>query len=340
MAEPFPAPLLDRSQSEPAQLGRLRHVTLVFGIPLTLDEFMARLDARTGSSDFLAKFDDRGLEGEELRANQRRWWTSRYEPNVAQPLTKLALEAVAMGCAIRRRATIRDLAAAARDDAIVIVISHWKGPEFSNDDFLPNFDDQLAARLAAVDHPLAIASFQLMRPRRGWLPFTRRHPLRGRDAVRQALDTLLQDQEVAGDIHHELDATRRARRRDLLDEWLRGLVRPGNRLELFDGLHPAAEISHAIPALFTGVLDLTVCTSTYLGDRLGHAAAQRFRTVQFVAVQDLLEAAIRISLTLRFFATVPELSYLQARAEVSKGYPKVVEHIARHVGKWGESSDG
>jgi hypothetical protein len=170
-----------------------------------------------------------------------------------------------------------------------------------------------------------------MRPQHRWLRFGARHSLDGRAALRQCLHAVVEDEKTAGDFHYELVATQQARRRDLLDGWLHGLIEPGNRLELFDGLHARSEISHAISPEFTGVLDLTICTSTYLGDYLGRAAAQRFRTVQFIELQDFLEASIRISLALTFFAQ-SELTYLAARAAVSKVYMRVLDEMGRFGG--------
>src|ERR1700736_534028 len=110
-------------------------LTLLFGLPLTVEDFLARFDAESSCrSDFLSKYDNRDLAPEARNADRLRWWRSRYEANVAEPLVKLAVKAVALGCAVRERATVADLGTAARGDHVAIVVSHWKGPEFSNDD--------------------------------------------------------------------------------------------------------------------------------------------------------------------------------------------------------------
>jgi hypothetical protein len=314
-------------------------VTLLFGVPLSLGDFVARFEVdSTCRSDFLSKYDNLDLSPESRDADRLKWWGSRYENNVARPLVKLAGEALALGCAVRERATLGDLSAAARADGIVIVFSHWKGPEFSNDDFLAGFEENVTARLERIVHPLATAILQSMRLPRRWLPFAARNPLDAREALRQSLDAPVQDQQTAGDMYYELDATRQARRRDELDDWLNGLIQPGNRLELFDGLHSAHEISRAISPDFRGVLDLTVCTSTYLGDYLGRTAAQRFRTVQFLEPQDFLEASIRMSLVLTLFAQ-SKLTYVAARSAVYEAYMRVIGDMARHRGRGGPSNE-
>jgi hypothetical protein len=310
-------------------------VTLLLGLPLLEEDFIVRIDSEPSCrSDFLAKYDAPDLAPEARNAARRRWWMSRYKTNVADPLLKLARAAIALGCDVRERATLADLGATARGDNVVIVMSHWKGPEFSNDDFLAPFENALESRLAAIDHPLASAIVKSMQPQRSWLPFFNLKPLSARAAVRQSLDAAIAETQTAGDCHYELDATRRARRRALLDTWLHGLIRPGNRLELFDRLHGVADVSSAISPRFTGVLDLTVCTSTWLGDHLGHAAAQRFRTVQFIEPQDFLDASMRIRQVLTVFSE-GLFSYPAARQAVNQTYVKVVDELAGSVARRG-----
>jgi hypothetical protein len=52
--------------------------------------------------------------------------------------------------------------------------------------------------------------------------------------------------------------------RDVLDEALNGLIQPGNRLELSDGLHAPGEIESTIDKNFCGELDLALCNSSAL----------------------------------------------------------------------------
>jgi hypothetical protein len=319
-------------------------VTLLFGLPLTIEDFLARFNAEDAEdtkgaqsacrSDFLTRYDNRKLPCEGWNKNRLRWWSARYEPNVAQPLVNLARHAMSLGCSVHKRATLANLGAAARGDSVVILVSHWKGPEFSNDDFLWSSTQELVSRLEKVDHPLAAAILRSMKPQNKWITLARRDPLDGREALRRCLDATIEDQKTAGDVHYELDVTRQACRRDLLDEWLNGLIRPGNRLELFDGLHDHKDVASAISPDFVGVLDLTICTSTYLGDRLGHVAKQRYRTVQFLKPQEFFEESIRINLVMTLFAQ-SDLTYLAARASVGEAYKKLVDDIGRRGIKGG-----
>ena len=64
------------------------------------------------------------------------------------------------------------------------------------------------------------------------------------------------------------DLLRRTHNRSLLDRAFDGLLTPGNRIELAGGMHPVDDIIRAIPASFTGFIDLTVCNSVLLGEAI------------------------------------------------------------------------
>jgi hypothetical protein len=54
----------------------------------------------------------------------------------------------------------------------------------------------------------------------------------------------------------------RLRHRELLDERFGDLLRPGNLVELRDGLHSAGTIANQISDMWTGIIDLAMCFST------------------------------------------------------------------------------
>ena len=124
----------------------------------------------------------------------------------------------------------------------------------------------------------------------------------------------------------ESDDTRFARQRDHLDSMFKGLLRPGNRLELFDGLHSKESVEEALSTHFEGVLDLTSCTSTILGDYLGAKRKHRMRTVQFNSVQEVLWGSRCVSLALRIHAE-QNISYQQARLLASQ----IMKHELKRV---------
>lgn len=309
-------------------------LTVLLGLPSTEADFLARLEApREAASDFLGKFDGGDLEGEAREALHRHWWRGQYDAIVAAPLRRIARQAEALGFSVRENACLADL----KDcdpDGVVVVISHWKGAEFSNDDFGSDFDARLGPCLAHDDHPLAQAIREAMTPAPRRWPAARPRPQGPRAAVRKSLDAQVEDHGL-GAGHQELATTRRFRRRAWLDRRLAGLVRPGLRLELNDGLHDADSIYRALPEGFSGVIDLVVCTSTYLGDRLGALSRQRIRTVQFLEPQSFEEAAIRLGYVLDVYAATTS-SYLETRAVVAKAYDQALRDT-RARRRWGRT---
>jgi hypothetical protein len=309
---------------------------LLFGLPVTEAEYDLRLTAAgsPASSDYLARFEDPGVNGEDRLNHHRSQWRDQYAENVARPMRLLADRSRGLGVRVRQGATLADLSEAAAKARVIVLFSHWKDASFSNDDFLPNLDEELAARLAAIDDPLAAWLRAAMTPRRDWMGLWRRPPMSPRQALRRCIEARLPTTTPPGiQAVYALATTTASRRRDLLDGWLAGCIRPGNRLELFDGLHDSRALSAAM-AGFTGVLDLTVCTSTYLGDNLGRAARNRFRTVQFLNLQDPVEAASRLGLVLTIAAGDAE-AYLSARLAVARAYPGLLEaeFLRREAGR-------
>ena len=302
---------------------RAATISLLVGVPVTEQELVARLTAPGAApSDYLARFDAPDRPPAQRIAHLRERWLARYGPAVGEPLSKLIEAAELLGCRVRRAAGLADLAAA-RDGDVIIVLAHWKGSEFGNDDFAPGFAAEAEARLAAIDAPLADWIRARLQPRRrlGLFPTA---PMTMREAMRAALAAKLREFPQA-DRLEELASTTAARRRDQLDLWLAGCLRPGNRLELFDGLHDCASVCAALED-FEGVVDLTVCTSTWLGDRISAHSRQKTRTVQFVEVQEPARAALKVLAVLRLVAS-GEAPYLHARLIVQDSFPDLVRQV-------------
>ena len=304
---------------------------LVFGFPLTKAEFAARLASPSAdkASDYLARFAATDVEDADWPAHVDRAWRSDYSPWVAAPYVALAERARALGCEVRQAATLADLAAAASAERTVLLISHWKGAAFLNDDFLPGLEAELDGRLVGRSEPLAVWLRGALQSSVALLGLWHRPPLSPRTALRAAVRTRITEPPPDG-IQQliELPTTKASRRRDLLDQWLEGLVRPGNRLELFDGMHGKEAVVEAMAGLEAGVLDLVVCNAAYLGDHIGQQTRHRFRMVQALLPQDPTEAAFRLGAVLDLAAQT-HWDYLWARLEVAKIFPHMVRAEAR-----------
>jgi hypothetical protein len=286
---------------------------ILIGIPTTRGEFRERLES---SSDYLRRYSDSDQD-----------WYRFYQPHVASPLTDLMVKANALGIEVRKKATLQDLSATAIDSATVILISHWKGPEWSNDDLISPIDAaRFLERVVDKDNPLARWMARRLQPRgfgigpcgiwmsrlMAWLNKPSRVDVPG--LLSRALDARLKDTpgRIAGlGPVQEQQLTRRTRRRDLLDHLFDGLVRPGNRLELYDGLHTMQEIDNALHPGFSGILDLTTCTSTPLADYLAARSEYKTHLVHFSQEQQPEWMAQLLVLTLERVA-VGE-AYLDAR---------------------------
>jgi len=299
-------------------------ISLLLGLPVDEDEFLRRGQESETSrrSDYLAKWDDPGASAADRLDHLRGWWRRRYQADVAEPLRRLADAARAFGCRVVREAALGDVEAAAGVSKVIVVIGHWKGPELENDDFLGP-GETIAARLDGIDHPLARWIVDSLAPKRGLGRLFSR-ALTPRDALRASLDAEIDGETPSGvDQFVELPQTRRSRRRDRLDSWLAGTLAPGNRLELWDGLHTKEAVAEALGA-FEGIVDLTACTTTYLGAYIFLHSGGRCRTVQFLTVQEPVDFAARLAATLELAAQ--GYDYLTAREAVGRELIAIAEN--------------
>ncbi len=305
-------------------------IALLFGIAIARQEFLSSI----ARSDYLARFDDPRLPAPERRALHDRVWSRVYAPFVGQPCLALAQRAARLGVCVKRGATLRTLTQACREHSVIVLLGHWKGPEFANDDFLPGLcAGEVCRRIATASSPMAdwlareldgdpaLQKPGARRPahalRRRLATWARRlrQRWRGPRDIRQLLREALQantDRPLDGVIVRELPLTRATRNREALDTLLDGLVRPGNRLELCDGLHDRCAIDAAVPGDFRGVVDLTTCTSTPLADFIAARREWRMRTVQFPTEQEPGWAVQCLHATLDLVAR--GWPYLDARA--------------------------
>lgn len=234
-------------------------------------------------------------------------WESSYRTSVAEPIGKLTEVAARCGVEVIEHAALSDLGASAADSAIVVVIGHWKGADVKVSDLLtPDAQAFVNCLVDSSDRrerwlrealesrtPFAVLDHVV---EHGWPPAIESNP-----SSRVTL--------VASEF------TRRARRRDEIDAMFSRLLRPGNRLELWDGLHSWQAVESSIGSGFSGVVDLTTCTSTYLADHIDAARKSAFRIVQFPNEIDPTLAALGIRVCLQRMRETGR-RYLDVRIEV------------------------
>ena len=308
---------------------------ILLGVPLDFEEFTVRVD----ESDWLGKFRDESNPA----ARQQRLestWHAEYLPLVARPLLELVKASAAFGVPVQRRATLASLHKATSERSVVVLFAHWKGPEISNDDFIEPIDgnsflQRASGETTTLGKWLANRLQGLIADKTNWrAKLFSLFRSSGYQSLRGALGEALEadfDEDEPGDVVDEIvehPVTRAARRRDALDSLLRGLIRPGNRLELFDGLHSKETVETTIAKDFEGVIDLTTCTSTYLADYVAAKREFRLRTIQFPTVQDVVWGAncVIAALELRAAAGIP---YQEARSIAARQLEQAVREIPK-----------
>lgn len=284
----------------------LEQVGIAVAVPLTWEDFRSR----AATSHWLAKYFDRDLGAHDLEQYLRDRWDDEYLPLVADPVHEVLDLASNSGAAVHRDATLEDIRSITEDKQIAIVFAHWKGPEVVFEDLMWH-DGALPylTRLADKHDDFSI-----------WL--RSRLDLAGSDTSKlaQVLEDSLnynaQGSTSAEGAHILQHCTSsHATVREQLNRTFKGLLRPGNRLELYDGLHTKEELEQAIAPTFSGVLDLTICTSTIPADYIAARRHHAMRTVQFEYEIEFVWAAACMPGTLKLFST-GNFDYQEARDTV------------------------
>ena len=292
---------------------------ILIGIPIDREEYISRIH----ESDYLRLY----------RSNPDVNWRFSYEKLVAKPFRDLACKAKKMNnFEIRTKATLEDLREVSKTAKVIVLISHWKNYSFSNDDFVQPINKNRFSDIASLaDELIAQWITESFKENRIGINNTQKSILSNclksikslwktdktiREILEQSLDINIKNElPITEGItkHVESDLKRRTRRRDVLDTIFSELISPGNRLELFDGLHKCSTISESINENFQGVLDLTVCTSTILADSISSYHQYRYRVVQFSKAQTPIWAAATLNATLSLIQCGFE--YLDARQQ-------------------------
>jgi hypothetical protein len=319
-------------------------IALILALPISYSEFVTRV----ARSDWLSRFNDRELSREAFADALTKLWNSQYLPFVAKPLQQLIEVAGELKVEVRTQATLETFREATSWWRNVILFAHWKGPEVLDEDLIQEAEiEKFLQRVRSEESPMAqwlrkrleaasCAENEMSPSRLGLLHRIGFTLKRARLAsliqiLSEAVTLPLNETDSANQLTVlESDDNRFARQRDRLNSIFKGLLRPGNRLELFDGLHSKESIEGALFKDFEGVLDLTSCTSTILGDYIGAKRRHRVRTVQFASVQEVLWGSRCVSLALRVQAE-QNISYQQARVLASKMMKHELERVRSRI---------
>lgn len=286
---------------------RENRLAIIFGIPVSIEEFESRRKSAAGW-DY----------GEQLCAHSDGECdkSCHLYDKIAGVATELKQQAMSFGATIRSSACLQDLRDALAGHTTVILLAHWRGSNVSESDLLPGWQDCVSASLSDNSAPLGIvlrdvgSGSELFRPEvivrtlnlaieRGAFQRFFPHGLGQRVALHKLISETLS--------------------RDMVDAALKGYIRPGNLLELFDGLHAAGVLVDAIPPSFDGVLDLSCCNSSVPATLL---RLERGDAFSIFSNDNLLLPVPQMDLingTLKILADAPEMGYWDARFLIAKG---------------------
>src|SRR4051812_42539400 len=179
-------------------------------------------------------------------------WDERYSrvAAAAQELIRVATD-VEAECVTD--ATLLDFARVSSRSDVLIVIGHWRGWVVADTDWT-GVPFEIQERLTTTGLSMLVPREQP--------PDRRALTLACNSAIENG--TLLRAVEprlAAAIANPSLRATLG---RDILDQQLEGLLAPGNRIELGDGLHTPSAFEAALHPAFHGVIDLATCSSVAL----------------------------------------------------------------------------
>lgn len=267
-------------------------IALLCGVPTNAKDFARQ----RSTSDFLERYPTHQA------------FPESYRKYVADPIKSLVRSVAGFPFVqVQHKGTLSKLTEATSNSDVVIILSHWKGPTVSNND-MPRNDgiidrDRIHRTLAESNRPEAVSLLDKLNANMTdplW------ETLNGA-VYREVPNTMNVDsRSLAFEGDEELFW---AYNRRTLDEiWP---LRPGNRLELMDGLHSAEEVAAAIAPDFIGTIDLVACRSSYLGSILSEHFNYQFRVVAFPEVQKFDTHVEVVKLVLGYVSQ--GVAYLEAR---------------------------
>ncbi len=187
---------------------------------------------------------------------------------------------------VYRRSGLKEIAEATLQCDTVILFAHWRGYSVETSE-LETYFEAVASRLQKNSgHPVGRVLGPIPRT-----AFDLAIRLNSIIMDGQLLQFFPSDIAEAGKSSPILGRTLS---RDLIDELLEGTLPPGNRVELYDGLHTLAEFERSIYQGFEGELEIAMCYSKILATFLDMRRRGKIRHLHWPDLV-LPLAAIRLS---------------------------------------------
>jgi hypothetical protein len=281
---------------------RNRQCAVLFGIPVNREEFNCRAEQSAGaSSDYMTGL-LRGRSPEVV-------WEKDYSA-VAEAAQSVIHTANRWRVSIYQRSTLSSVYSATRHHRTVILIAHWRGAMFRVDDLMADFTS-IRVRMEG-DSKLRNIKLNSC------------DGLGLVDALNAAvygLDLLPEIPSVPSQIQSRVLSQTLCR--DLIDERLEGLVRPGNRLELWDGLYTPGEFEESIWDQFSGTLDLALCNSAGLATMIDLRRKSRIRKLFWEDLLNPIPQLLKVELSLRLSHSA-DSDYADTRLELERNEKRML----------------
>jgi hypothetical protein len=278
---------------------RPEECALLVAVPLTRNAFLSDLEDTT-RHDF-ARFVT-GI-GEPATA----WCEQGYF--FAELVKRVMDTAESYGVRVVREARLSDVTDTFSDfPAVVTIVAHWRGADLAGRDIRgepKEIVERIANALSGQTARNAVS--ELLGGFQANLSAVLAHE--DRDERRSFFAKLLNEQilesnrllpfflpPVGVETTVVSDLWLRTWNRDFLDACAGGLILPGNRLELRDGLHDTRAIAACVPEAWSGQVDLTVCHSALLGQVIKDGRSDRRFALRKKPVDILLSLTVLLLL--------------------------------------------
>ena len=247
----------------------------------------------------------------ENKVQLEKGWDS-YEKHVIPFIKNLIIDSNRIGAKIDAEATISGIMRAFQQAKVVIILAHWRGFEWSDNDFALGAWTGICQRLKNPQGDLAKTLANLLQERFGLTS----------DAPRaRMLAKAFDDFTTKSDLGSPEDI------RDSLDKMFSDFVIRGNVLELRDGYHSAEEVAHVVPAEWSGIIELGVCCSLRLALALKQDRKDR-RVITNENIKMFGRILSEINETLLRLADVPQ-PYVQLRQKVHSSFSQFANEVAK-----------
>ena len=238
---------------------------LAIALPLTKEDVWKDYQENAAFHDYIPRHVKNGYWYE--------YWQEWIQP-IAEVCSELVSVAEDLGVNVKKAATLAELKVLFQSCSVVTIVAHWRGSRLFPSDLLAS-PKSFASTI--LDSPDEISSTLRSRINLSDLKQMLSNSDSEEDAEQlvkllnnviespSSLITLKPHSKITV-VLDDLDLS--ATNRNLLDQWASQKIKPGNRLELRDGLHSPAQVAQIIPNLFAGIIDFAMCHSTVLGNLL------------------------------------------------------------------------